>query len=328
MPLLDIRHLQTHFRTGNGVLRAVDDISFSIDPGETVAVVGESGSGKSVTSLSILGLLPKDRTRHSGSIRFEDHELLDFSEKQLRAIRGKDISMVFQEPMTSLNPVLTIGQQISETLLLHETISPDQARRKAIEMLRMVEISSPEKRIDEYPHQLSGGMRQRAMIGMALACSPKLLIADEPTTALDVTVQAQVLDLMKSLQKRVGTAILLITHDLGVVAGTADRVVVMYAGRTVETATTRELFAHPQHPYTKGLLATVPRIGSTLGFDRPPRLPDIPGQVPQLDHALGGCAFAPRCPVAMQRCRSEAPLLRQIASLRTVSCHLGEDAGQ
>ncbi len=327
MALLEIEHLRTHFRTPNGILRAVDDVSFSIEPGETLAVVGESGSGKSVTSLSILGLLPKDRTRHSGSVRFEGQELIGMPENLMRAIRGNSISMIFQEPMTSLNPVLTIGKQISETLVLHQAVSDAVARDKTIEMLRRVEIPSPEQRVDEYPHQLSGGMRQRVMIAMALACSPKLLIADEPTTALDVTVQAQVLALMKDLQQSVGTAILLITHDLGVVAGTADRVVVMYAGRTVESALTRDLFASPQHPYTQGLLSTVPRIGSTLGFDVPPRLPDIPGQVPQLTQAIHGCAFAPRCPMAMQRCFTEMPALRAIASSRSVSCHLVEGAG-
>lgn len=327
MPLLDIKHLRTHFRTPNRILRVVDDVSLSIEAGETVAVVGESGSGKSVMALSILGLLPKSSARQAGSIRFEGQELIGISDKRLRAIRGNSISIIFQEPMTSLNPVLTIGQQIGEILILHQSMSQWQARQKTIEMLDRVEIPSPEKRVDEYPHQLSGGMRQRVMIAMALACSPKLLIADEPTTALDVTVQAQVLALMKDLQKTIGTAILLITHDLGVVAGIADKVMVMYAGRTVELATVRDVFENPQHPYTKGLLATVPRIGSTLAWDSPPRLPDIPGQVPHLTETIEGCAFAPRCPAVILRCHRDVPSLRDISTLRSVSCHVAEGTG-
>ncbi len=326
MALLEVSNLRTHFRTKGGVLRAVDDVSFAVEPGETLAVVGESGSGKSVTSLSILRLLPKDRTRHAGSIRFDGKDLLTLSEAEMRGIRGNAISMIFQEPMTSLNPVLTVGRQIGETLMLHQNVSKAEARERAIAMLRLVEIPAPEKRIDEYPHQLSGGMRQRVMIAMALACSPKLLIADEPTTALDVTVQAQVLALMKDLQRKAGTAVILITHDLGVVAGTADRVIVMYAGRTVETATTRELFARPLHPYTQGLLATVPRLGSTLGTDDPPRLQDIPGQVPDLRQPVSGCAFASRCPQVFDRCTQEAPTLRDVGTAQAVSCHRVEEA--
>ena len=240
----------------------------------------------------------------------------------MRGIRGNEISMIFQEPMTSLNPVLTIGHQLSEALMVHQKVDRRAARERAVEMLRQVDIPAPEKRIEEYPHQLSGGMRQRVMIAIALACSPKLLIADEPTTALDVTIQAQVLDLMKQLQRRTGAAIVLITHDLGVVAETADRVIVMYAGRTVEQATTRSLFSDPRHPYTRGLLGSVPRLGSSLDEECSDRLVEIPGQVPSLRKPIVGCAFAERCGIAQARCRTEAPSLRLIADGHMVSCHL------
>ncbi|PJF08444.1 ABC transporter ATP-binding protein [Pseudorhodobacter sp. MZDSW-24AT] len=326
MALLDVENLRTHFRAPDGTaIRAVEDVSFSVEEGETLAIVGESGSGKSVTSLSIMRLLPAEVARNAGAIRFRGTDLLGLPEQAMRAIRGNEIGMIFQEPMTSLNPVLTVGRQIAETLTLHQRLSRQEARAKAIEMLRFVDIPAPERRVDEYPHQLSGGMRQRVMIAMALACSPRLLIADEPTTALDVTIQAQVLDLMADLQKRTGTAIILITHDLGVVAEVADRVIVMYAGRTVEEATTEALFARPLHPYTRGLLATVPRLGSSLDPAAPERLVEIAGQVPSLRSAIMGCAFAGRCPLVQERCRSERPQLRPITQGHAVSCHLVPD---
>jgi peptide/nickel transport system ATP-binding protein len=323
MALLEVRNLRTHFRTPDGgAVRAVEDVSFDVDAGETLAIVGESGSGKSVTSLSIMRLLPPGAARNAGTIRFRDRDLLTLGEAEMRAVRGNEIGMIFQEPMTSLNPVLTIGYQIGETLRLHQHLGRAAARERAIELLRLVDIPSPERRVDEYPHQLSGGMRQRAMIAMALACSPRLLIADEPTTALDVTIQAQVLDLMADLQRRTGTAIILITHDLGVVAEVADRVIVMYAGRTVEEARTADLFARPAHPYTRGLLGTVPRLGSSLAADAPERLTEIPGQVPSLRQAIVGCAFAGRCAHAEERCRRAAPRLGRIADGHAVACHL------
>ncbi len=330
MALLEVRGLRTHFRTPDGgAVRAVEDVSFDVDEGETLAIVGESGSGKSVASLSIMRLLPAGVARSAGAIRFRGTDLLGLSEKAMRAIRGNEIGMIFQEPMTSLNPVLTVGYQIGESLRLHQGLSRTAARERAIEMLRLVDIPAPERRVDEYPHQLSGGMRQRAMIAIALACSPRLLIADEPTTALDVTIQAQVLDLMGDLQRRTGTAIILITHDLGVVAETADRVIVMYAGRTVEEAPTRTLFSDPRHPYTRGLLNTLPRLGSSLADDAPERLTEIPGQVPSPREAIVGCAFAGRCPLAEDRCRSERPALAAIAAGHAVSCHLvGGRAGR
>ena len=323
MALLEVRGLRTHFRTAEGgAVRAVEDVGFDVDEGETLAVVGESGSGKSVTSLSIMRLLPPGIARSAGSIRFRGVDLLTLSEREMRAIRGNEIGMIFQEPMTSLNPVLTIGHQIGEPLRLHQGAGRAAARERAVELLRLVDIPAPERRIDEYPHQLSGGMRQRAMIAIALACSPRLLIADEPTTALDVTIQAQVLELMADLQHRTGTAIILVTHDLGVVAEVADRVIVMYAGRTVEEASTRALFATPLHPYTRGLLGTLPRLGSSLAGDAPERLTEIPGQVPSLRQAIVGCAFAGRCPRTEARCRIETPHLRPVAPGHSVSCHL------
>jgi peptide/nickel transport system ATP-binding protein len=265
-PLLAIEDLQTHFFTRDGVVRAVDGVSYAVEAGETLAVVGESGCGKSVTALSILRLVPSPPGRIvGGAIRFEGVDLLQIGEGEMRRIRGNEISMIFQEPMTSLNPVLTVSRQITETLILHQGLRARAAAARAIEMLRLVRIPEPERRARQYPHELSGGMRQRVMIAMALACHPKLLIADEPTTALDVTIQAQILDLMRELKSEIGAAIILITHDLGVVAEMAQRVVVMYAGRKVEEAPVGDLFRRPQHPYTLGLLASVPRLGTTLG---------------------------------------------------------------
>ncbi len=317
MALLEVDSLQTHFATKEGVARAVNGISFTIAAGETVALVGESGCGKSVTSMSILRLLPSPPAYFAGAIRFEGRDLLKISEQEMRALRGNDVSMVFQEPMTSLNPVLAIGWQVGETLRLHQGLSKRAAWAKAIEMLTLVGISDPERRVLEYPHQISGGMRQRVMIAMALACNPRLLIADEPTTALDVTIQAQILDLMRELQRRVGAAILLITHDLGVVAEMAERVIVMYAGRKVEEAPLGRLFARPAHPYTRGLLGAVPRLGA----NRDSRLAEIPGQVPSLLQPIIGCAFAPRCPRADAPCRTITPAAREIGPGHVVACH-------
>ena len=266
-PLLEVESLQTHFGTPDGVVRAVEGLSFHIDAGETLAIVGESGCGKSVTSMSILRLIQTPPGKMAGSIRFNGRDLLKISEPEMRKLRGGDISMIFQEPMTSLNPVLTIGRQIGETVRLHEGLNAKQAEARAVDMLTLVGIPAPGRRVREYPHQLSGGMRQRVMIAMALACNPKLLIADEPTTALDVTIQAQILDLMRDLKTRLGSAIMLITHDLGVVAEMAQRVVVMYAGRKVEEGPVEAIFGDPQHPYTRGLLGAVPKLGSSLSSE-------------------------------------------------------------
>ncbi len=319
-PLLEVEGLKTHFFTRDGVVRAVDGVSFSVHAGETLAIVGESGCGKSVTSLSILRLIasPPGRTV-AGSIRFEGRELLALPEPDMRKVRGNEISMIFQEPMTSLNPVLTIGRQIAEALVLHRGLARAAANARAVEMLAVVNIPEPARRVREYPHQLSGGMRQRVMIAMALACSPKLLIADEPTTALDVTIQAQILDLMRALKEKTGAAIVLITHDLGVVAEMAQRVVVMYAGRKVEEAPVAELFARPRHPYTQGLLHSIPRLGATLAGKRN-RLEEIRGMVPSMREAIPGCVFAPRCAYATERCRTEYPPLEQKAEGHVVAC--------
>src|SRR5229473_1027460 len=311
-PLLRVRDLKTYFVTehGSGTARAVDGVSFEVQPGETLGIVGESGCGKTVTSLSILRLIPEPpgHIRPGSFIEFEGRNLLTLESRELRAVRGNQIAMIFQEPMTSLNPVFTVGDQIAEAAIVHQRLSRRAARTRAIEMLRLVGIPDPEERVDHYPHQMSGGMRQRVMIAMALVCHPKLLIADEPTTALDVTIQAQILELLDRLQAELGMAVMLITHDLGVVAGSADRVVVMYAGQVVEQAPTVALFARPLHPYTEGLLASVPRL------DAPParehgRLHGIPGQVPAATAWPDGCRFHPRCPYAWDRCRAEAPPL-------------------
>ena len=321
MALLEVERLQTHFGTPDGVVRAVEGVSFKIDAGETVAIVGESGCGKSVTSMSILRLIQEPPGKIAGSIRFEGRELLELPETEMRTIRGNAISMIFQEPMTSLNPVLTVGRQIGETLRLHQGMNANQAEQKAVDMLTLVGIPAPERRVREYPHQLSGGMRQRVMIAMALACNPRLLIADEPTTALDVTIQAQILDLMRDLQKRLGSAIMLITHDLGVVAEMAERVVVMYAGRKVEEATVGDIFARPMHPYTQGLLGAVPKLGSSLHEGGRSRLAEIPGLVPSLRKPIVGCAFAGRCDYATDLCRQVAPAIEAKASAHLVACH-------
>src|ERR1700710_1130680 len=310
MALLEVQNLQTHFGTPDGVVRAVEGLSFHIDAGETLAIVGESGCGKSVTSMSILRLIQEPPGRIRGAIRFNGRDLLALPEAEMRKLRGGDIAMIFQEPMTSLNPVLTIGRQIGETVRLHEGLNAREAEARAVDMLTLVGIPAPGRRVREYPHQLSGGMRQRVMIAMALACNPKLLIADEPTTALDVTIQAQILQLMLDLKRRVGAAIILITHDLGVVAEIAERVMVMYAGRQVEEAPVAELFRSPRHPYTQGLLGAVPKLGSSLiGAAR--RLAEIPGQVPSLKTRIEGCAFAGRCPMVTQLCREVAPGLEE-----------------
>jgi peptide/nickel transport system ATP-binding protein len=306
-PLLEVADLKTWFFTRDGIVRAVDGVSFHVLPGETLAIVGESGCGKSVTALSVLRLIPSPPGRIvSGNIRFAGRDLLDLSEAQMRQVRGNEISMIFQEPMTSLNPVLTIGRQISETLTLHQGLGRAAALARAVDMLRLVHIPEAERRIAEYPHQLSGGMRQRVMIAMALACNPKLLIADEPTTALDVTIQAQILDLMRELKQKIDAAIVLITHDLGVVAEMAQRVVVMYAGKKAEEAPVGPLFRRPLHPYTKGLLNSVPRLGATLAGERAP-LAEIPGTVPSLKETITGCPFEARCTFATELCRREMP---------------------
>ena len=320
MALLEVENLRTHFRTPGGIVRAVDGLNFHVEQGEVLAIVGESGCGKSVTAMSILRLIPDPPGRSAGAIRFLDRNLLGLSEAEMRKIRGKDISMIFQEPMTSLNPVLTIGRQIGETLMLHEGLDKAAATQRAVGSLKLVGIPEPERRVKQYPHELSGGMRQRVMIAMALACSPKLLIADEPTTALDVTVQAQILDLMRQLKARIGSAIILITHDLGVVAEMAQRVVVMYGGRKVEEAPVRALFATPRHPYTRALLGSVPKLDAGGGAAVKARLDEIPGVVPSLREAIPGCIFAPRCGFATDRCRTSYPPLRSTAGGHSVAC--------
>jgi peptide/nickel transport system ATP-binding protein len=309
-PVLNVQGLRTVFFTRAGLVEAVNDVSFSLNRGEVLAIVGESGCGKSITALSLLRLIPQPPGRIvGGKVLLEGRDLLQLSEAEMRRVRGNDISMIFQEPMTSLNPVLTIGNQISEAIRLHQDLSRAAAWDKAVEMLRLVKIPEPAQRAKEYPHQLSGGMRQRAMIAMAVACNPKVLIADEPTTALDVTIQAQILDLLLKLQQEMGTAIIMITHDLGVVAEVAHRVIVMYAGRKIEEATVGDLFALPLHPYTHGLLASVPRLAS-LSDDpdaEPERLQEIPGMVPALTSLPKGCAFAARCAFADDKCRADYP---------------------
>ncbi|MBV9247952.1 MAG: ABC transporter ATP-binding protein [Acetobacteraceae bacterium] len=324
MPLLEVEKLQTHFATPDGVVRAVEGITFHIESRETLAIVGESGCGKSVTAMSILRLIQEPPGKIAGTIRFQGRNLLDLTEAEMRDIRGNSISMIFQEPMTSLNPVLTIGKQIGETLQLHQGINAREAEKKAIGMLTLVGIPAPGRRVREYPHQLSGGMRQRVMIAMALACNPKLLIADEPTTALDVTIQAQILDLMRDLKTRMGSAIMLITHDLGVVAEMAERVVVMYAGRKVEEAPVTEIFARPLHPYTRGLLGAVPKLGSSLVEGGRGKLAEIPGLVPSLRRRIVGCAFAGRCPMATDFCREVAPAIEQKAPGHSAACHYAQ----
>jgi oligopeptide/dipeptide ABC transporter ATP-binding protein len=323
--VLEVKGLHTVFFTNAGLFRAVDDVSFSVGRGETLAIVGESGCGKSVTALSIMRLVPDPPGRIvGGSIVFESTDLLGLDEAKMRAIRGNRISMIFQEPMTSLNPVMTIGRQITEAVRLHRSMPAKQAWQQAVEILRVVRIPEPEQRAREYPHQLSGGMRQRAMIAMALTCRPALLIADEPTTALDVTIQAQILALMLDLQKQLGMGLILITHDLGVVAQTAQRVVVMYAGRKVEEADVETLFANPKHPYTRGLMASIPALpapGGKTGV----RLAEIPGVVPSLTKLPPGCAFAPRCELAIERCHQAYPPLQDWGANHLAACWRAEE---
>ena len=311
--MLELDNVSTHFFTRDGVVRAVDGVSYKVDRSQTLGVVGESGCGKSVTALSIMRLVANPPGRIvGGQIRFQGKNLLALSEPQMERIRGNDISMIFQEPMTSLNPVFTVGHQISEAVILHQKLSNRDALDKAIEMLRLVHIPEPERRVHEYPHQLSGGMRQRVMIAMALSCNPKILIADEPTTALDVTIQAQILDLMKELQDKLGTAVVLITHDMGVIAENAERVVVMYAGKKVEEAKVEELFANPCHPYTEGLLGSIPHLDIvTTGRINRSRLNEIEGVVPSLYNLPKGCTFADRCDYATDQCREAFPPLEE-----------------
>ena len=320
--ILEVRDLHTQFRTLDGIVRAVDGVSFHVGRGETLGIVGESGCGKSVTAMSILRLIPPETGRiASGSIKFEGEELTTLSDEAMKRLRGHRISMIFQEPMTSLNPVLTVGTQIAENVVRHLNVPWSAARDRAREMLDLVRIADARRRLDEYPHQLSGGMRQRVMIAMALSCDPQVLIADEPTTALDVTIQAQILDLMIELKEKTGTAIVLITHDLGVVAETTERVVVMYAGRKVEEAPVEALFAEPLHPYTRGLMRAIPRLDVEAdAAGTRPRLQEIPGLVPILTKPIIGCAFAPRCGFATDQCRSEAPPLVEGGTGHTVAC--------
>jgi peptide/nickel transport system ATP-binding protein len=320
-PLLDIRGLKTHFKTDDGMVRAVDGIDLTIGRGETVGVVGESGCGKTVTAMSVLKLIAMPPGRIvAGEILYQGRDLVPLSANEMDRIRAKHIAMVFQEPMTSLNPVYTVGEQIAEVLRRHEGLSRRAALGRTIEMLRLVQIPNPNRRVHDYPHQFSGGMRQRVMIAMALSCSPKLLIADEPTTALDVTIQAQILELLADMKQRFGMAIMLITHAMGVVAETAQRVVVMYAGRVIEEAPVDALFANPRHPYTQGLIRSIPRID--MAATSKVRLEAIPGVVPSLIDPPPGCRFAPRCQFAMPVCRAEIPPLREVDAGHKVACVL------
>jgi peptide/nickel transport system ATP-binding protein len=314
-PLLELRRLAVSFATDDGTVRAVDGIDLALQRGRTLGLVGESGCGKSVTSLAVMGLLPPENSRVSGEVHFEGRDLLKIPAVELRDLRGARLAMIFQEPMTSLNPSYTIGNQIVEAIQRHQGLDAAEARAKAIEMLRLVHVPSPEKRIDDYPHKLSGGMRQRAMIAMALACGPQLLIADEPTTALDVTIQAQILDLMRGLRRDTGTAIILITHDLGVVAEMADDVAVMYAGQIVERAPVEALFARPEHPYTVGLLGSIPKLDQ-----KRERLPSIEGRVPDMANPPEGCRFAARCPFVEPACRDAVPALAEVAPGHLTRC--------
>ena len=321
-PILQIKDLRTFFDTRDGTVRAVNGVSLEVHAGETLCIVGESGCGKSVTAMTILGLLPKPPARiESGEILFQGTDLLKLEEQDMQAIRGNEISMIFQEPMTSLNPVLTIGRQISEVISLHQGVSDRVARDRAIEMLDRVRVPDAHQRVTEYPHQLSGGMRQRAMIAMALSCNPKILIADEPSTALDVTIQAQILDLMRELRDDFGTSIILITHDLGVVAEMGERVLVMYAGRKVEEASVEELFHYPLHPYSEGLMTSIPRLNESLAEDGDRvRLQEIPGMVPSLIEEIPGCLFAPRCSYASEQCVAESPRLAEHRKQHHAAC--------
>ncbi len=323
-PLLEVRNLKTHFFTYNGVAKAVDDVSFDIAPGEMVGIVGESGSGKSVTARSVMRIVPTPPGKIvGGSITFDGRALLELSEKQMQDVRGNQISMIFQEPMTALNPVYTVGYQLREVILKHQKQIKAQALALAEEMLRLVGIASPDQRLREYPFQMSGGMRQRVIIAMALACRPKLILADEPTTALDVTIQAQILKLIRELSDELGTAMLLITHDLGVTAETVERVLVMYAGQVVEEAPADDLFENPRHPYTEGLMTSMPSLSSDLTKDSG-RLTEIPGVVPNLTNLPGHCYFYARCPKRTDRCREQVPELKSLDNGRKVRCILYE----
>ena len=315
-PVLEVRDLRTYFHTEEGVARAVDGVSFAVGRGQTLGLVGESGCGKSVSAFSIMRLVPDPPGRiEAGQILLKGRDLLALDEEEMRRVRGDDLAMIFQEPMTSLNPVLTCGFQIAEAIVLHQQVSKQEAHARAVEMLKLVGIPAPDQRSGEYPHQLSGGMRQRVMIAMALSCNPDVLIADEPTTALDVTIQAQILALLESLQKSLQMAIVMITHDFGVIAETADQVAVMYAGQIVEHAATQALFARPRHPYTHGLLRSIPRLD-----DAQERLDIIPGVVPDARAFPSGCRFAPRCPLADARCRAETPRLEEVEAGHWASC--------
>jgi len=323
-PLLEIRGLKTHFATDDGMVQAVDGVDITIGRGETVGVVGESGCGKTVTALSVLKLIAMPPGKIvAGEILYEGRDLVPLDNEEMDRIRAKDIAMVFQEPMTSLNPVYTIGEQIAEVLRKHEGLSRKGAIERTVEMLRLVQIPNPERRLNDYPHQFSGGMRQRVMIAMALSCNPKLLIADEPTTALDVTIQAQILELLVDMKSRFGMAIMLITHAMGVVAETAQRVVVMYAGKVIEEAPVDQLFANPRHPYTQGLIRSIPRIDTAATHKT--RLEAIPGTVPSLLNPPPGCRFAPRCRYAMAKCREAVPPLTDMGGGHRVACVLVQD---
>ncbi len=320
--LLSVKDLKTYFTTRDGVVKAVDGVSFDLHRGETLGVVGESGSGKSVTAMSIMRLIQGPQGKiEAGSITFRDQDVLAMDDEEVRHLRGDRIAMIFQDPMTSLNPVFRVGDQIAESLIIHKGMNKKDSFARAIELLELVGIPKPESRAKDYPHQFSGGMRQRAMIAMALACDPDILIADEPTTALDVTIQAQILELMMELQRRTGSAIIMITHDLGVVADMADRVLVMYAGRPVEFGTADEVFYKPQHPYTWGLLDSLPRHD----IDEKGDLCPIQGQPPSLINVPAGCAFNPRCPYAKDRCRTEVPQIRDIEGMHGAACHFAGD---
>lgn len=317
--LLIVDNLVTTFRTADGLLSAVRGVSFSVDKGEALCIVGESGCGKSITSLSIMGLLPSNGNIAEGSIKFEGHELTKLSKEELRKLRGNRMSMIFQEPMTALNPTFTVGFQLREPLMVHQNLSKREATIKGIELLKQVGIPYPEKRIDQYPHELSGGMRQRVMIAIALACSPSLLIADEPTTALDVTIQAQILDLLYDLKEEYGMGLVMVTHDMGVVAEVADRVMVMYAGEKIEDGDVESIFNNPQHPYTRGLLQSVPNVD-----DKEHELKPIPGTLPNLNENITGCRFHSRCEFAMEKCKHNSPEEFTVKDGHTVRCWLQE----
>lgn len=321
--LLSVTDLKMYFHTRDGVVKAVDGVSYTLNRGETLGVVGESGSGKSVHALTMMKLIPMPPGKiEGGDVVFKGRSLLDMAEDEIRKIRGNEIAMIFQDPMTSLNPVFRIGRQLAEPLQVHKGMSRSEANARAVELLRLVGIPHPESRVRDYPHQFSGGMRQRAMIAMALACDPDILIADEPTTALDVTIQAQILELMQEIQKRTGSAIIMITHDLGVVADMADRILVMYAGRPVEYGTTDEVFYKPMHPYTWGLMDSIPRHDISTKSELCP----IKGQPPSLVDVPAGCAFHPRCPYVQDRCRTESPVLREVEAGHMAACHFAGDA--